>query len=211
MDTAGWALAIVCPNTEARVARRLRSVDVEHLIVKRRAVRIWRGRKLEQLRPAFPRYVWMRMATRVWPLMHQISDIMHLVSGSQGHWRVSDEVIDSLRSRLDRDDVLPIIEKAKFKFGERVIIRGSRAVSGHEAVFQFNLPNERSVILQEWLGQWVHVEIDERDLMSLGEYQSLRALRRKRKRRRSQRRAVAIRNPIPATVTVGAGSLQAAQ
>jgi hypothetical protein len=187
-----WALVTTASHTERSVAKRFLETEIEHLLVKSRKMRIWRGRKIERLVAAFPRYIFVKV-NGAWDAIRNVVGVVDFVRIGLTPAEISDEVITNLRSRLDRDGVLPVEEKSRFQFGERVVIRGTRAVSGHEALFQFPLHGGRVCILQEWMGRFVPVEIDEEDLLSLGEYNELRKARKKRRRHRSRRRAVAIK------------------
>lgn len=181
-----WALVMTAPHTERSVSKRLLETGIEHLLVKRRKMRIWRGRKLERLVAAFPRYIFVKVHD-TWEAIRNIIGVVDFVRIGLKPADISEEVINGLRSRLDRDGVLPVEEKSRFQFGERIVIRGTRAVSGHEALFQFPLHGGRVCILQEWFGRFMPVEVNEDDLMSLGEYNSLKPKRRRRDRGRHRR------------------------
>lgn len=201
-----WALILTSPNTEFSVSRRLQRLNIEHLLIRRKTIRIWRGKKIERFATAFPRYIFVYVRDAFWEIIREVMDVIDFVRIGITPARISDEVVESLRSRLDTHGVLPIEEKSRFQFGERVVIKGTKAVSGHEALFQYPLHGGRVCIMQEWLGRFVPVEIDERDLMSVGEYRSLRKSRRRRRRSRSRRRAVEKYGKTGITISAAAPS-----
>lgn len=185
LATTNWSLVTTAPNVEFKVAERLFRIEVECLLIKRQIERIFHGKRIVRLAAAFPRYVFVCVHD-AWEKVLNINGVIDFVRIGSLPALVSDEVISQLRTRLNSDGILPIIEKSKFKFGQRVMITGNSIHAGRDAVFQYALPNVRACVLQQWFDALRNVEVDEADLIGMDEYRTARnrsrRLRRKIKR-----------------------------
>jgi len=183
---ACWALLTTAPNTENSVARRLKDAQIEFLLIKQRIVRIMRGRKTEIFKAAFPRYIFV-LVHDAWDAIRNITGVIDWVRIGTQPAIIPDEIIKQLRARVDSDGALPSTKESKFKFGERVIVRGNGVVTGYQAIYQFTDSHGRACVLQEWMGRYCIVGVPEVDIEKMSSkifHRRQRFNRRKLRRRR---------------------------
>jgi transcription antitermination factor NusG len=182
MDSNGtvWTLATAAPNAELIVAARLLRHGFKNFVPKLRTRRVHRGRHVETLRAAFPRYLFVSVAPGRWPALLEIAGVTGYVrDADHGPVRVAPEIVDDLIARADAAGVLPEEPKrCPFARGERVIVNGGGLVAGYFGIFQHPVDGEHAVIEQERLGRTVSVKVR---LDELGKAE------RKNKRRRRRR------------------------
>jgi transcriptional antiterminator RfaH len=158
-----WHLLAIGPNRERGVIRELERLQYAFWIFWRHVQRAVRGRYIDTLQPAWPGYVFIR-AHGAWDEIRDIKGTIDFVRFGGEPARVSDSVIAGLLARAP-DGILPVEpKKARFGFGERVRIKGSGLLAGHAGIFQYVVDDHRVIVLQEWLGRFVPIELDENDI-----------------------------------------------
>lgn len=191
-----WALAVTRPRAELVVSDRLRRQDLEHCVFRQRVSHISRGRRIERLVPAFPRYIFVRVCDRIWRYVLELRD-RNGIDLVHDFVRMSDnlpvivapEVVDHLRATAT-DDILPIeVSQARFKFGDRVRISAGRSVTtGSEAIYQYTARPGRVCVLLPWLGRLVSTEVDDNEIEPIFKPNRERRHRRRRGGQRHYRR-----------------------
>lgn len=192
-----WSLVLTAPNLENPVSRRLAELSFQHLFIRRKTLRIKRGRKVESSAPAFPRYIFV-VCRELWEVVRNIRGVIDFVRIGNEPAKISNQIIENLRSRLDGNGFLPVPEKSRFSFGEKVLIK-TNVIGEREAIFQFALPWNRAFIMQQWFGSYRNVEVDQDDLISIEQYRAIRRGRRTRKRKQRRRRllsAQSVNTPV---------------
>lgn len=181
-----FALAISPTNRELSIARALTRWKFPNLVFKIRTRAVHRGRLVDRLRPAFPRYIFCDALDNYAHMRARFGIIDFVRGDDQRIAIVPDEALTSLRDVADHDGVLPTPDKSstRFKSGDHVMIRGASMLAGHPAIYQHAVDETRAVILILWMGRWCPTAIDERDLEN--ETKPPEAPRRKRRRRRGR-------------------------
>lgn len=179
-----WNLAVTYPGWERRVGESLAEQELMHRIfkVKRRDVR--RGRVIERLLPAFPRYVFVA-AQQAWDLVLGTKGIRGFILDVDKPATVPARVLDKLTARCeDGGDVFVehAPEPVRFHCGEKLLIIGDSALSGMAATYQHATHDgDRACVLIDWMGRSAMTELDERDLRKLNERRSVRKKYRHRR------------------------------
>jgi transcription antitermination factor NusG len=178
-----WTLATAVPNAELIVAARLLRHGFENFVPKLRAQRVYRGRHVETLRAAFPRYLFVAVAPGRWPALLAIEGVTGYVrDADHGPVRVASNIVDGLIARADAAGVLPEEPKrCPFARGERVLVHRLDTATGHFARFDTALPNGRAVVELDWMGRWCPTEVALDELSKV----ERKAKRHRRRRRRS--------------------------
>ena len=154
-----WSLAVTPPNRELSTARALARHEFPHHVFKLRRKAIVRGRPVERLRPAFPGYVFL-VAQDQWLLLHEMG-ISYFVER-----RLPEGIVEGLLGGAVDEDVLPINDapSLRFRVGQQVLIRGQGLLAGQIGLFQHLVDEVNCIVLLEWLGRWVPMLVDEREL-----------------------------------------------
>jgi hypothetical protein len=184
-----FALALCQPNRELAIARSLTRHHFPNHVFKIRNRCVVRGRVLDRLRPAFPRYVFLDPRNAFHALRTRFG-IFDFVRGDGGHIaEVPDLALTSLRKIADVDDVIPAPERqsGRFRFGDRVIVHSSddHRIVGQRAIFQYMVDEYRALVSLEWLSASVPCQVDERQLVF--ESQAMRNTPGRKRRRRRRR------------------------
>ena len=155
-----WSLAVTAPNRELSTSRALTRHEFEHHIFKLRKKMIVRGRPIERLRPAFPGYVFL-ITQGQWTLLRERFGISRFVERM-----LPGEIVEGLVRGADDEDVLPVAEAPSMRFrnGQRVVIQWTGLLAGQVGVFQHLVDEVNCIVLLEWLGRWVPMLVDEREL-----------------------------------------------
>ena len=181
---ADWTLAVTHPNAERLVTEDLKRLSYDHICFKRRASAVHRGRVIERVLPAFPRYVFVHTSS-CWDVLRDATKVLGLVMFGSEIGIVPGRVVDQLVMRCGGTDVLPPEEIPEpFQKGDRVIVGGYGPASGHQAVYQGIAEDGRLRLEFEWLGRYVPVDVDSRDVSVI----SSPPPAKKRKRRRHSRK-----------------------
>ena len=185
-------MAMTAPNSELRVSKRLLDFNYSHILFTRRAQIVRRGRKLERLVAAWPRYVFIWVVD-AWDLLLKIS----------GLWIVAHKLpeptiahIQTLTAKYP-DHVLPTpIRPCRFAVGDKVLIQGQSLLAGRTAIFREAIDENFVLVEQEWLGRVVSFPVDERDVEKF-----VLSKPKKKRRRRSRRPRSYERSAPPAIVS----------
>lgn len=172
-----WSLAVTAPNREFVTARKLAQLNFDHHLFKIRRRGVFRGRPIDRLAAAFPGYLFIA-AREQWDLLRERCGINRYV-----HRNLPISTVPSLVAQADAEGVLPTLErKSRFALNERVIIRGASLLSGHVGLFQNMVSEFESVVLLDWMGRFVPVAVDERDLIQAST-ETVKGRKRRRRRR----------------------------
>jgi hypothetical protein len=175
-------LAVTAPNREFVTARKLAQLNFDHHLFKIRRRGVFRGRPIDKLAAAFPGYLFIA-AKEQWDLLRERCGINRYV-----HRNLPISTVPSLVAQADAQGILPTIERAsRFAPNERIIVRGASLLSGHVGVFQNMVSEFEAIILLDWMGRFVPVAVDERDLIHLTENPKGRKRRRRRRGKRTSR------------------------
>jgi len=178
-----WSLLATGPNQERKVSRELERLELVYLIFWRTVRRVVRGRHVQVSVPAWPGYIFVRVAN-AWDAILEIAGVVDFVRFGVEPARVSDEVVDGLLAYAP-GGMLPNAPKtARFTFGQAVRVRAYGLYLGYGAIFQHNIDDSRVIVLQEWLGRLVPVVYREDDI----EAETPRNKKGRRKRRHRRKR-----------------------
>ena len=184
------SLAITAPQAEFRVARALEQRAIPHHIFKIRKQLAFRGRPVERILPAFPRYIFLRILfdNIYHHLLETVSDIQDFLRENGAVWRGQQTVLDDILVRADANGFLMIPPpRCRFTPGQQVIVRGESLISGYEARFERQLSEELAIVEQPWLGRMVSVAVKLQDLDPVPDrHQRNKKRRRHRPKRRNQ-------------------------
>jgi hypothetical protein len=180
-----WSLAITAPNREFVVSRALERWAFQHHVFKIRRRIVHRGAAADRLYPAFPSYIFL-VTNGYWEALREVFGILEFVKQGERVAELPAATINSLLRVAGADDVLPVAAPpARFQTGDRVAIRGMSLLAGQCATFQHQLTEDQSIVLIDWMGRWVPIAIDERDLCA---DQQAKPHARRRNRKRQYRR-----------------------
>jgi hypothetical protein len=148
---------------------------------------VHRGRANHRLLAAFPSYIWLTPKD-AWAYLRERFGIAHYI----GHGSVIELAMNSLLKVADSDSVIPTPEivSSRFTHGDHVFINGMGMLAGQRGVFQHIIDEMQAMILIDWMGRWVPVAVDERDLALETNIEKPKPKRRKRHRRRRRHNAV---------------------
>jgi transcription antitermination factor NusG len=161
-----WAVVTTAPNTERIVSDALRHRhNMPHHMFKRPVMKAWRGRVIERLVPAFPRYIFIPEPF-VWRTLYLVPQITSILASPNGiPWLVRHEEIESLRLRCIDDDTFPAIKVPDpFKRGDIIIVTGHHPFNGHRGEYQNMLTDQTALFLFDWLGRKVPISVDVSDV-----------------------------------------------
>jgi len=190
-----WALAITGPNAEHLLAADLKRFYYPFLLFKRRSSIVHRGKIVERLLPAFPRYVFVKRR-HAFDILHGFSRALDLVRFDDTPDRVPVRTVEELIERCDGGDVFPAeIIPEPFAVGDRVYVGGYGPMAGHEGIYKSRSDNGKQCLYFDWAGRLVPIDVDQNDVSSVSVLK-----RRKRRRRPGRRRRQAARMSTAATV-----------
>ena len=159
-----------------------------HIFWLRRSI-VHRGRVVDKLMPAFPRYVLIPF-DQCWEVLRRVWRLIGVVTFGEEVARVRPESINFLLSRCVAPSVLatdPIPEP--FACGDAVRVGGYGPISGHDAIYDGVVGDGKLRLMFDWMGRSVPIDIDKRDVFSIATRSTLKNdVRRRRKRRRSHGR-----------------------
>ena len=179
---ADWSLAVTAPNAERIVSSDLSRLSYDHIWFKRRCSAVVRGRIIEQIRPAFPRYVFIQ-SHQSWDILRDVVKVLGIVAFGEQLALIHQPVIDQLIVRCDGSDVFPPEEIPEpFHRGDRVFIGGYGPVAGHEAIYEQIADHGKLRLSFDWFGRLVPIDVDQRDVSVLVSAPKPPKRRRKRKR-----------------------------
>jgi transcription antitermination factor NusG len=183
-----WALAVTAPNVEHLVCKELRNrlrIPYHFFQQNKRIVRP--GRVVDALVPAFPRYVLVPFEA-AWDVARRIWRVIDLVHFGERVAPVSQVVVDHLIIRCQGDHILPAVAVPEpFKLGDCVHVGGYGPMAGHDAIYQYRLDGGKLCLLFDWMGRWVPIDIDQRDVSAARAAVSDGKARKRKKRRRPDR------------------------
>ena len=185
---ADWALATTPPNAEHLVSADLMRLGYDHKLFKRRSTRVWHGRIVLSMPPAFPRYI-MVPIDRCWDIARDAWRVMGIVCFGEQIARVRGHEIEQLVHRCGGGDVLPAeVVPEPFVVGERVHIGGTGLIAGHDAVYERVTEDGKLRLSFDMMGRMVLIDVDKRDVFSIA-----KAIKRRKRngRRRRHRKATA--------------------
>jgi hypothetical protein len=178
---------MTAPNTEMSVCRRLYNAHHQHALFTRKSLIVRRGRKIERLVAAWPRYVFV-WCVDTWHAILEISGVVDFLRDeNSAPVRLPENFVEQTRidAGADQNLILPTqLRQSRFQFGQRVMVCGNGVAAGYEAVFQYPLENGKVHVLQQWLGSPRSIQVDELELMPMNEFRRATRKRKWRKRKR---------------------------
>jgi transcription antitermination factor NusG len=194
---ADWTLAVTHPNSEHLVAEDLRRLSYDHIWFKRRASAVYRGRVVERIFPAFPRYIFIHTEL-CWDVLRDATKVLGLVMFGERIGVLQQPIVDKLVERCGGTDMLPAEAIPEpFTRGDRVMVTGYGPASGHQAVYQGVAEDGRLRLEFEWLGRYVPVDVDSRDVSVISSPPSPKSNRRRKRRSRKGARSRAVEAHTP--------------
>ena len=177
-----WALATTTPNAERKVSCELAERQLPHYLFKRKLTVANRGKLVERLVPAFPRYIFVPFEI-CWNVAESFADVIGVVSFGEGPALVRHTVVEKILERCSGDVLVEQAPKSRFEYGDVVFVP-ELSQSGK---FHHSLDEDRCIVLIEWMGRGVFVNVLEGDLLNKQEARERSSSRRRRRRLISQR------------------------
>jgi len=179
-----WALATTPPNAEHLVSADLARLNYSHLFFKRRTTRVWHGRIVLSMPPAFPRYVMVPLE-QCWDILRDVWRVMGIVCFGETVARVRGREVEALVERCGGGDVLPPdVVPEPYARGERVHVGGTGLISGHDATYDSVTEEGKLRLVFDMMGRMVPIDVDERDVFSIAKKAKRRRRRRPNRRHR---------------------------
>jgi len=136
---------------------------------------------------AFPRYVFLGIE-RCWDAARDVSHGLGLVNFGEEIAIVREHIVDKLIERCGGGCVLPPEDVPEpFFRGQMVEVGGLGPAAGHKACYETVLEDGRLRLLFDWMGRFVPIDVDQRDVFSV-EAKPSDKKRRKRRGRRGRKR-----------------------
>jgi len=154
-----WYVVFTKPQKELQVASLLEEKQ-QLTVFLPEVYQKYRGKV--QLRPLFPRYLFVQMDLEQIETgtINYTPGVIRLVSSEERPLPLSNEVIEAIRSEVERLNEQGGLPSEQYAEGEIVRLR-SGPLAGLEAVFVKHLPaRERAIVLLNFLGQANQIEID---------------------------------------------------
>lgn len=148
--------------------------------IKQRTVR--RSCVVESLAPAFPGYVFVA-ARGCWSIIQSVIGVSGFVRQGGEVALLRSSVVEGLTGQASPEGILPesaLPVSQRFKSGDQVRIYGATAAQGTTGTFQKLVDVGQAVVLIDWMGRWVPVSVDERDLERITERRVSRSNRRRK-------------------------------
>lgn len=118
-----WYVAYTFPRAEKKVQLKLQTMGIETFLPMHRCLRQWSDRKKYLTTPLFPNYVFVRVSVKDRTDTFCVKEIVRYVSFEGRAAVVNDEVINSLKIILSKNEEVDLV--SSFRAGDRVrIIRG---------------------------------------------------------------------------------------
>jgi transcriptional antiterminator RfaH len=157
-----WALATTKPNAERSVEKALERRGMNFHIFRYRSNVIRNGKIVQVLRPIYPRYVFIPLAS-AWIVRHEIEDVLGLVCLGSDVARVPREVVDGLVKVAGPGDVLEVadaigVEASTYRGGDRVVAVVGPLV-GQMAIVVRRLPSGKVRCEFDFVGKHVFADL----------------------------------------------------
>ena len=157
-----WALVETRPNSELSVGRRFARQSFQFHLFLHEVSRVRCGRRLNFLRPAFPRYIFVE-ADDIWRRVLDTEGVLRFLPDHLKRPYIIDPIIiDNMLERAPQH-IWPYQHHARFAFGDKVRFTHDSAnpLCGHEGIYQYAPAPGRAVILVPWLGALRPTELGE--------------------------------------------------
>lgn len=117
-----WYCLYTKAKHEDLVAHQLRSVGVEALNAKLRVRKCRSTQIVEQKVPLFPCYLFAKFDANKFSHLISFTRGVRYILGKDRPFTVQDEIIDTIKQHIDRDDTMEI-QPPRFEKGDRVLLR----------------------------------------------------------------------------------------
>lgn len=187
-----WAIVTTVPNSEAFVSEQIkRQLNLPHLLFRRRVRRVYRGRLIERLYAAYPRYLFVK-PEHAYAIRDTFPRVTSVVGTPEGPWLTSDAEIEEQIARseptADGGLAFPVPSRTDpFRFNEPLIIIGTHMLAGRRAWYRHLIDDDHFLVQAEARIGLVQAQLELRDVVR---YESPRK-RRYRGGRRHRRRNIA--------------------
>jgi len=182
----GWVLVVTQTNAEQAVVARLAQMNLAHHLFMLRRNAVVAGRIVEQLAPAYPRYIFVDPEEH-WRQIRELKGVAHFVRfGENPPEPVPDDVVAHLIAATCCDVFPATAVPSRFNVGDRVRICGANPFWGCEGIYSHALSDLRAAVLVDGMGRKMVIPLDERDI-------ELVVKQKKRKRNGVRRRRAAKR------------------
>jgi transcriptional antiterminator RfaH len=155
-----WYLVYCKPRQETVARENLVRQGYEIYLPFMRDVRRRQGRRIAQISPMFPRYLFIHLNrdTDNWAPVRSTLGVVSIVKFGHDPARVPDDLIALLRSHEDPQGI-HILPAEEYKPGSRVrITQGGFA--GYEGIFQAATSRDRVTVLLDVLGRKARATVD---------------------------------------------------
>jgi transcriptional antiterminator RfaH len=156
-----WFVAHTHAHAEAKAGAHLERQGFE-IYLPRYLKRRRHARRIETVAaPLFPRYIFVAvdLAAQRWRSIYSTVGVARLVCNGDEPTAVPDGTVDALKSREDQDGFIKLVNRSRFKSGDKVrVLEG--AFSSCLGLFEGMAERERIAILLDLLGRKVRVVLD---------------------------------------------------
>lgn len=160
LTARSWYLVYCKPRQESVARENLARQGYETYLPLLHDARRRRGKRVMQVAPMFPRYLFIHLNSQSdnWAPIRSTLGVVSVVRFGRAAARVPDDLLASLRSREDEQGV-QILPVEEYRSGSRVrITQGSFA--GYEGIFQAATGRDRVTVLLDVLGRNARTSVD---------------------------------------------------
>lgn len=149
-----WSVLVTQPRSEKIVAENLQRQAFDHYLPLLRQLRVVRGKKVTELVPLFPRYMFVRIEADRWWALKSTRGVSQLLTVDSQPQRIADAVIDQLKAN---EEELPNVQSFWTR-GERVRVV-SGAFAGMLGIYDGSSKADKERVLISILGRQTLVEV----------------------------------------------------
>lgn len=155
---AYWSVAQTQVFCERRARQHLLNQGYECYLPLVQQTKIVRHKKVRKTSLLFPRYLFVRIVDHWYSIASSIGVSSVILNHEKKPARLSDAIIDGLRSRENHSGFIELPKKEEFKIGQTVRVVGGQ-FAGRVGLYDGMSSRQRERVLLELLGQLVPVEL----------------------------------------------------
>lgn len=159
-----WYLLYSKPQQEHVALENLHRQGYVSYLPRIRSRRRRQGKYVKVVEPMFPRYLFIQLndQTDDWGPIRSTIGVSSLVRFGMQPARVPDDLVDTLKSREDKEGI-QLIEPRELEQGDRVrIVEG--VMAGYEAIFEARTSKERVSLLLKIANTTARVKVSRHDI-----------------------------------------------
>ena len=145
-----WSVVQAQPSNEHRAIRHLERQGFTCYAPREKITRIIRGRKVDDARWLFPRYVFVWIEQQ-WHVIHSTLGVSTILMNGDRPAYLPRGWVENMKQQ-EHEDGLIHLKKSRFKRGQEVQVTGG-FLAGYRGVYQGQTSRQREIILLDALGR----------------------------------------------------------